>query len=37
VLFGIQETNRLRAAIDEVIEEHGGWPDAFVTNTENEE
>jgi hypothetical protein len=29
VLFGIQETLRLRGEIDEVIETHGGWPDAF--------
>ena len=25
------------AEIDEVIEEHGGWPDAFVTNPEGGE
>lgn len=30
VLFGIQETLRLRGEIDEVIEAYGGWPDAFI-------
>ncbi len=24
---------RLREEIDQVIDEHGGWPDAFVTDT----
>jgi SOS-response transcriptional repressor LexA len=31
VLFAIQETIKLRALIDEVIEQHGGWPGAFQT------
>ena len=26
----INETIRIMGEIDEVIEEHGGWPDAFV-------
>jgi predicted helicase len=30
VLFGICETIRLMAEIDEVIETHGGWPGAFA-------
>ena len=30
VLWAIRETLRLRAEIDEVIEQHGGWPGAFA-------
>jgi len=29
MLFAIEETIRIMAEIDEVIEEHGGWPAAF--------
>jgi predicted helicase len=31
VMWAIRETIRVRALIDEVIEKHGGWPDAFAT------
>lgn len=34
VLFAIQETIKVRALIDEVIEEHGGWPEAFRSTSE---
>jgi predicted helicase len=37
IVVTISETIRIVGEIDEVIEEHGGWPDAFVTNTESEE
>lgn len=37
VLFGIQETLRIRGEIDEVIEAHGGWPDAFQTGDAGDE
>jgi hypothetical protein len=32
IVVAISETIRIMAEIDEVIEEHGGWPDAFVTS-----
>ena len=32
----IAETIRLMAEIDAVIEEHGGWPGAFVTGASAE-
>jgi predicted helicase len=31
IVVAIHETIRLMGEIDDVIEEHGGWPDAFVT------
>ena len=31
IVVAIKETIRIMAEIDEVIEEHGGWPDAFQT------
>lgn len=31
IVTALHETIRLMEEIDEVIEEHGGWPDAFVT------
>ncbi|MBT6717262.1 MAG: DNA methyltransferase, partial [Nitrospina sp.] len=31
IIVAISETIRIMAEIDEVIEEHGGWPGAFVT------
>ncbi len=31
IIVTISETIRIMAEIDEVIEEHGGWPGAFVT------
>ena len=36
IVVALSETIRIMGEIDEVIEEHGGWPDAFATNTENE-
>jgi predicted helicase len=36
IIVAISETIRIMNEIDEVIDEHGGWPDAFVTeNTQN--
>jgi len=32
IVVALNETIRLMDEIDEVIEEHGGWPDAFITN-----
>jgi len=32
IIVAISETIRLMKEIDEVIEEHGGWPGAFVTD-----
>ena len=31
IVISPSETNRLMAVIDEVIETHGGWPEAFQT------
>ena len=31
VIFYIEETIRIAAEIDEVIDTHGGWPNAFIT------
>jgi hypothetical protein len=31
IVVALSETVRLMGEIDEVIEEHGGWPDAFAT------
>ena len=31
IIVAISETIRIMGEIDEVIEEHGGWPSAFVT------
>ena len=31
ILVAISETIRIMAKIDETIEAHGGWPDAFIT------
>jgi len=36
VVVALSETIRLMAEIDKVIEEHGGWPDAFRTKREEE-
>ncbi len=33
IVVALSETIRIMAEIDEVIESHGGWPDAFVTGT----
>ncbi len=30
IVVAISETIRIMAEIDEVIEEYGGWPDAFT-------
>ena len=37
IVVGLSETIRIMAEIDEVIEEHGGWPDAFVTQSDDAE
>ena len=34
IVVALSETIRIMAAIDEVIEAHGGWPDAFQTGSE---
>jgi len=31
IVVALSETIRIMAEIDEVIDQHGGWPDAFVT------
>jgi len=31
LLTQLRNLHRLRATVDEVIDQHGGWPDAFVT------
>ncbi|MFC1866547.1 type ISP restriction/modification enzyme [Thermodesulfobacteriota bacterium] len=33
IIVALNETIRIMQEIDEVIEEHGGWPDAFNVNT----
>jgi hypothetical protein len=30
IVVALSETIRIMAEIDEIIEAHGGWPDAFV-------
>ncbi len=34
IIIAISETIRIMSEIDKVIEEHGGWPDAFLTKSE---
>ena len=34
IIVALNETIRIMAEIDEVIESHGGWPDAFLTGAE---
>ena len=34
IVVALSETVRIMAEIDEVIETHGGWPDAFQTESE---
>lgn len=36
IVVALNETIRLMGEIDEVIEEHGGWPGAFVTGSDEE-
>ncbi len=36
IVIALNETIRLMGEIDEVIQAHGGWPDAFVTNSEGD-
>ncbi len=31
IVVALSETIRIMAEIDEVIDAHGGWPDAFMT------
>jgi len=35
IVIALNETIRLMAEIDKVIEEHGGWPDAFAARAES--
>ncbi len=37
IVVALYRTNRIMAKIDEVIEAHGGWPDAFHTGSEADE
>ena len=37
IVVALNETIRITAEIDEVIEAHGGWPDAFHTGSEADE
>ena len=37
IVVALHETIRIMAEIDEVIEIHGGWPDAFQTGSEADE
>ena len=34
IVVALNETIRIMAEIDEIIEEHGGWPEAFQTGSE---
>jgi len=34
IIVSISETIRLQAEIDKVIDQHGGWPNAFVTSSQ---
>ena len=34
IVVALNETIRIMAEIDETIEAHGGWPDAFITDPE---
>ena len=36
IVVALNETIRIMGEIEEVIEEHGGWPDAFATNAYSE-
>ena len=36
IVVALNETIRIMAEIDEVIEAHGGWPGAFVTDADSE-
>ena len=36
IVVALSETIRIMAEIDEVIEEHGGWPGAFQVEGEKE-
>jgi hypothetical protein len=37
IVVALNETIRLMAEIDKVIEAHGGWPDAFAVGTNESE
>jgi len=37
IVVALNETIRIMGEIDEVIEQHGGWPGAFVTSAEDSE
>ena len=34
IVVALNETIRIMGEIDEVIDQHGGWPDAFITDPE---
>ena len=36
IVVAISETIRIMSELDEVIDEHGGWPGAFQTESNNE-
>lgn len=36
VLFAVRETVAIRQEIDQVIDRHGGWPDAFLSNSSSD-
>ena len=36
IVVALNETIRIMAQIDEIIEEHGGWPSAFQTDAESD-
>ena len=35
IVVALNETTRLMKEIDEVIEEHGGWPEAFTSESKD--
>lgn len=37
IVVALNETIRIMAEIDNVIEQHGGWPDAFLTDKDKKE
>lgn len=37
IIVAISETIRIMGEIDEVIDQHGGWPDAFATGADGQE
>ena len=35
IVVALSETIRIMAEIDKTIETHGGWPDAFITDSDD--